>query len=276
MARDALLHEIEETLAREGMESVAIVPVSPQRDRTRGRIAYRVELETGRRVKARCLESEHTARDLRASRASLEEAFVRVIAQHGRVLLEEWVDGLVLGDLVQGAPTCRAGEAGALLARLHATPPCTQLLLPTYDWLGLARVELGSLGRDGILAAAEGARLDAELAAHDPAKDPLVQVHLDFCGDNMAIDSSGRLRVFDNEWFRLEPAGLDLGRTYARWPMTEDHWDRFCRSYLDAGGCDPGPLRFWQVAATLWSVALRRKRDPSALQRPLEALRSLL
>lgn len=265
-----------EALAREGLRPAEIALVSPQQDRKRGRSAYRVRLEDGRILKARRLESERVARDLLGVRGGLDKAFTRALAQRERVLIEEWVPGRELGALGPAAPTRRVEEAGGLLARLHASAPRIELPAPDFAWLELARLELERLARDRILEPPAIAELRGELSGFDARTPAPVLAHLDFCGDNMLIDEAGSLRVFDNEWFRLEPAGFDLGRSYSRWPMSRSHWRAFCDAYLEVAAADPGPIRFWQVVAALWSVAIRRQRDPSALDAPLAALRKLL
>ena len=52
-----------------------------------------------------------------------------------------------------------------------------------------------------------------------------------FRTENMLIDPRGRLRIIDNEWFAIDPAGLDLGRSFTRWPMSQGAWGRFRRAY---------------------------------------------
>jgi hypothetical protein len=268
--------EVEHALSAERLRPRQLLVVSPQRDAKRGRVAYRVRLDDGASVKARLLESEEVAESLRAIRAVLEPAFTRVLARHGRVLLEEWIDGRPVGELAAESPFEPADAAGRLLARLHATQPPVRLPQPTLEWLELARAELGVLEHEGTLPGGLAAEAHAILEDFDCRSAPSVIAHRDFCGENMLIDRSGDLRVFDNEWFQLEPAGFDLGRSYARWAMSDLHWRRFCEAYRSETDLDPGPIRFWQLAVALWSIRVRREREPERLGQPIAAVQKLL
>jgi aminoglycoside phosphotransferase (APT) family kinase protein len=271
MPSPASTREIEEAFNREGLRPRRSVLISPPEERKRGRCAYRVELEDGRTIKARRLESAEAASRLFELRVGLEEAFAPVTAQHGRVLLEAWIEGVPLTELDSEA---RAEEAGALLGRLHsievaATPPTVS----TLKWRERTRAELQILGEGGKLGLREVARLDAELDRWDPETARLACVHRDFCAENMLIDARGRLRVIDNEWLTIDPAGLDLGRTFTRWPMSEGAWGRFLRAYRSTARVDPGPLPFWKIVSALWSARIRLNQAPERLAGPLELLR---
>jgi hypothetical protein len=81
------------------------------------------------------------------------------------------------------------------------------------------------------------------------------------------------LRVIDNEWFAVAPSGLDLGRTFCRWPMSEGTWRRFLAAYRSAAPADPGPLAFWKIVGALASAHIRLQQDPERLEVPLGVLR---
>jgi Ser/Thr protein kinase RdoA (MazF antagonist) len=271
MTSPAITREIEEALNREGLRPRRSVLISPPDDQKRGRCVYRVELEDGRTIKARRLESAEAASRLFELRADLEGAFAPASAQHGRVLLETWIDGVPLTELDSEA---RAEDAGALLGRLHsievaATPPTVS----TLEWRERATTELEILGEAGKLGLREVAKLDAELHRWDPGTARLACVHRDFCAENMMLDASGHLHVIDNEWLTIDPAGFDLGRTFTRWPMSEGAWERFLRAYRSTARIDPGPLSFWKIVVALWTVRIRLHQTPKRLAGPLVLLR---
>ena len=273
MTSPATTCEIEEAFSREGLEPRRIVVISPPDAHKRGRCAHRGELEDGRTIKARRLESVEAASRLFEIRAGLERAFAPAIAQHGRVLLEEWIEGVPLTDV---DPEARVEEAAALLGRLHSIPVAAKpVTVSTLEWRESAGAELRMLGEGGKLGLREIARLDAGLQRWDPETARLACVHRDFCAQNMLIDGRGDLRVIDNEWLTVGPAGFDLGRTFTRWPMSEGAWQRFLRAYRSTARIDPGPLPFWQIVVALWTARIRLHQAPERLAGPLELLRRL-
>lgn len=271
MTSTAITREIEEAFDREGLRPHRSVLISPPDEQKRGRCVYRVELEDGHTIKARRLESVGAASRLFELRAGLEPAFAPATARHGRVLLEAWIEGVPLNQLDSEA---RAEDAGALLGRLHSIEVATTpLTVSTLEWRERAKAQLQILGEGGKLGLREVARLDAELQRWDPGSARLARVHRDFCAENMLIDERGHLRVIDNEWFTIDPAGFDLGRTFTRWPMSEGAWARFLRAYRSTARVDPGPLSFWKLVVALWTLRIRLHQPPEHLARPLGLLR---
>ncbi|HEY6356659.1 MAG TPA: hypothetical protein VIX35_00360, partial [Vicinamibacterales bacterium] len=102
---------------------------------TARRATYRVDLESGETIKARCLDDESSARRLFEIRRGLPHAFVPAFHHHGRVLLERWVQGEILG---RTAPDdARLVEAAVLLGGLHATRVAAEPAVPddsTQAW----------------------------------------------------------------------------------------------------------------------------------------------
>jgi hypothetical protein len=271
MTSAAMTREIEEALDREGLRPRRSVPISRPEVRKRRRFTYRVELEDGRTIKVRQLESVEAASRLLELRVGLEEAFAPAMARHGPVLLETWIEGVPLTEL---DPEARVEEAGALLGRLHSIElPAGPQMVSTLKWRERTKADLEILVEGGKLGLRELARLDAELDRWDPGTARLACVHQDFCAENMMIDAGGRLRVIDNEWLAIDPAGVDLGRTFIRWPMSEGAWERFLRAYRSATRVDPGPLPFWKIVAALWTARIRLNQAPERLAGPLGLLR---
>jgi hypothetical protein len=264
--------DLADALGQLGLRARSLVPISPPGDGKRGRCAYRAKLADGRTLKLRRLESAETAEQLVALRARLESAFAPVISRHGAVLIEEWIEGVPLSAAAAG-PHLEA--AGALLARHHLTDASgAPGVLETREWRALAEHQLESLAARGALAPGVVTSLRDELRRSDPGRAPAVLIHRDFCPENMLIDAAGNIRVFDNEWQALGPAGFDLGCTFSRWPMAEASQAAFAGAYRAAGGADPGPLSFWRIAAILWRARLRERRPPEWLASLLEPLRS--
>jgi aminoglycoside phosphotransferase (APT) family kinase protein len=264
--------EIATALGEHGMRRRAIEVLSPPEPRKRGRSVYRVELEDGRTVKARLLESADAARRLFDLRARIDDAFTPALGHHGCVLLEAWAEGRPLTGADAGR---RAAEAGALLARLHATPLADGAAIDAEAPRARAARDLETLAAAGALAPADAVRLAATLRRLDPGASPAALIHRDFCAENMLIDPDGRLRVIDNEWLAVGPPGFDLARTRTRWPMASDVWRRFLRAYRAAARRDPGPLELWTIAAVLMTARVRLHGDPGRLGPALEALRRL-
>jgi hypothetical protein len=273
MSAPAIATEIEEALHRQGLRPRRLVLISPPDAHKRGRFSYRVEVEGGPTLKARRFETDEAARVNFELRSGLDEAFAAAIAWHGPVLLEAWVDGVPLEGL---APEARVEEAGAVLGRLHARPLATPTPpLGIAAWRERAAEQLQVLASAGMLAPHEVARLGDELCRHDPGSASATLVHQDFCAENMLIDARGRLRVIDNEWIAVGPAGFDLGRSFCRWPMSESAWERFLRAYRAVAPQDAGPLEFWKIVGALFGAHIRLRQAPERLAVPLGLLRRM-
>ena len=257
--------DIREALERHGLRPRRIELVSPLRERKGMRLAYRVDADDRHRVKVRHFETQEGARRHFELRADLEAAFTRVLASYGSVLIEEWVEGV---PLTEPDSDSRAEEAGALLGRLHARPmgPDLPSMISTRKWSEGAESDLAILTSAGALAPEEAARLRAELCRRDPQLARAALIHLDFCAENMLIDTHGKLRVIDNELIAINPVGLDLGRTFHRWPMTDATWRRFLRGYRAAAPGEPQATGFWKIAAALTGTRVFLQRMPQRVE----------
>jgi len=273
MSAPAIAMEIEEALHRQGLRPRRLVLISPPDAQKRGRALYRVEVEGGETIKARRFESSEAALRIFELRNGLEAAFAPAIARHEAVLLEEWIEGV---PLAESDPEAWVEEAGALLGRLHARPLATPPPpVSTEPWRTRAAEQLGILGRAGTLAPHEVASLGDALGRHDPGTARATLVHRDYCAENMVIDAHRRLRVIDNEWIAVEPAGFDLGRSFCRWPMSESAWERFLRAYRSVAPQDAGPVAFWMIVAALLGAHIRLRQAPERLAVPLALLRRI-
>jgi Phosphotransferase enzyme family len=264
--------DVEAALDRFGLRPRRIELVSPLRERKGIRFAYRVEADDGRSIKLRHFGSPEDARRHFELRTGLEAAFAPALANDGSVVLEEWIEGEPPSEPEADA---RAEEAGALLGRLHARSlgPTIPAAVSTQKWIDGADSDLAILSGAGALGADEATRLRAELARRDPRSARTALIHLDFCAENMLIDAKGALRIIDNELLSINPAGLDLGRTFHRWPMAEAAWRRFLRGYHSAAPRAPEAVGFWKISAALTGTRVFSQRMPQRLEGSLALLR---
>jgi Ser/Thr protein kinase RdoA (MazF antagonist) len=246
--------------------------VSPLRERKGIRFAFRVDTDDDRTVKLRHFGTAAAARSHLELRADLEDAFAPAFALWGAVVFEEWIDGTELTDL---DPEIRCHEAGALLGRLHGVPlgPGVAATCETRRSRAAAESDLAILDRAACLSSAESAALRRLLERYDPGTARVALIHKDFCAENMLVDRSGRLRVIDNEQIEIAPADFDLGRTFHRWPMSEQGWARFVDGYRSSAPADPGAIGFWRIAATLVGARVFLERIPERLDASLALLR---
>lgn len=268
-----VLRDIEAALERQHLRPRRIELVSPLKERKGVRLAYRVDTDDGRTVKLRHFGVPAAARAHLALRAGLDDSFAPAGTLCGAVLFEEWIDGIELTAL---DPEEWTHEAGALLGRLHARP-LEPALAPTNDdtgrWRAAAESDVEILRRAGSLSRAEAAVLLRELARRDPGTTRIALIHKDFCAENMLVDHSGRLRVIDNEQLEIGPAGFDLGRTFHRWPMSDQAWRSFSDGYRSAAPADPGATGFWRLSASLVGTRVFLERMPERLDASLSLLR---
>jgi len=272
MSPHDLERDIGHALARHGMTPLRAVLVSPLGERKGVRLAYRVDLQDGRTVKARHFGSEAAAARVFALQTGLDAAFARPLVVSGAVVVEEWIEGTLLGDRDAEA---WADEAGGLLGRLHATPlgPDVPRSVSTRAWREAAESDLTLVATAGGLDAGAVAALRGELARRDPGAARTVLLHKDFCAENMLIDRLGRLRVIDNEQLDVAPAGFDLGRTFHRWPMADAAWSRFLRAYRARAPAPPEATGFWKIVASLETTRVFLQRLPARLDASLALLR---
>lgn len=270
--------EVVEALARAGLRPRAICDVATIRFPGIQRATYRVDLESGEIVKARRLEDEPTARRLAEHRRGLPDAFAPILARHGRVVLEQWVHGRFVGNTPQAAGIVR--EAAGLLAMLHGMPVFADRDRHDEDtnaWRVKTESWLQALTADGALDAKAADRLRDDLERSDPGRSATGLGHFDFCGENMLLDDSARLRVIDNERVGVGPFGFDLARTRYRWALGEEDWQLFEETYA-ATVAREAPFsdhEFWRLVVLVQSAHLRLGMVGEHLSVPLDSLRRL-
>ncbi len=271
--------EIAIALERAGLRPRRVRALARIEPAASGRAVYRIDLEAGRSIKARRLNDEATARRLFEIRAELPAAFAPAFCRHGRVLLEDWIEGEELDDACPS--DAQVAEAGALLAQLHArTALCGEALhawRSTREWREQTELGLESLAASAALDPQAARGIGSALARLDPQRTLVGLVHSDFCGENMLIDGSGRLRVIDNERLRIDALGFDVARSWYRWALPAPAWEIFQSAYAAAMPfSEPlANLGFWSLVVVVKSAELRLRIDPARAHVPLSRLRAM-
>jgi len=277
---DSLDLEVAVALDRAGLRARTFRRISTVRAPHAKRSVFRIELGSGETIKARRVEDAETARRLFETRRELPDAFALAFACYGTVLLEDWIDGEVVGS----TPPSDAylDEAGSLLACLHATPTVAgrpvREVRSTAAWREETDRKLWEITAAGGLDKQHASLICGALDRLDPQQAVVGLAHIDFCGENMVIDRMGRLRVVDNEWVRIDALGYDLAYTWYRWALPCRAWERFRAAYASrmpvAGPLDT--LGFWSIVALAQSAALRLRNDRTRAHVPLDRLRELM
>jgi aminoglycoside phosphotransferase (APT) family kinase protein len=269
--------EILAALEQSGIHIRSFIRISNFHLTPNGRSCYRIDHDHGI-VKARLLEDEPAAQQLAAFRRELPDDFTPLVSQHGRVLIEEWIDGNPLPDMPgHHWPAI----AGAILGDLHARPTFGQSTLhemhTTEDHHLAAQQSLRRIAITGALGEKDVARLERILQRYDPLQATYGLVHFDFCGENMVIDRAGRLRIVDNERIGLNSLCNDLMRTWYRWALPAPEWDSFCNAYTSRLPFPnpPDSFPFWKIVAIARSAELRLSAYPEKAGVPLGYLKAL-
>jgi hypothetical protein len=129
----------------------------------------------------------------------------------------------------------------------------------------------------GGLDASDALLIRGALERLDPGQAMHGLVHTDFCGENMVIDRTGRLRVIDNEHLGVDALGYDVARTWYRWALPAPAWARVGSAYAARIPLtEPlATLGFWRIVALVQSAALRLRNDRARAHVPLDCLRRM-
>lgn len=277
---EPLNHEVAAALDRAGLRICAFHRISKIHSLDARRSVYRIDLESGHTIKARRLENEETACRLFEIRRELPHSFARAFARYGAVLLEDWIEGESLGNIPPS--DAHLFDAGSLLAELHATRTVAGQPLhemrSTAVWRNEAERRLCEICAVGALDEPDASLIRDALRRLDPKRAIFGLVHTDFCGENMVVDRTGRLRVVDNERVGVDALGFDVARTWYRWALPQPAWERF-RSVYAARVQLTEPLEtvgFWRLVAVVHSAALRLQVDRARVHVPLDCLRQIV
>lgn len=269
--------DVAAALARAGLRAREVRNVTTIEFPAFRRATYRIDLESGGTIKARCLEDAAAATRLFDARRHVPRAFVPAVLCAGRVVLEEWVTGVPVETPPDRA---RLAEAAGLLAELHATAPHqgdASRADSTASWRAEGETGLRTLVASGAMKQAQCDTLADQLRRSDPGRGDIVLGHFDFCGENMLVDDRNHLRVFDNERVGYGPLGFDLARTWYRWDLSNHAWTSFVDAYADASG-RPNAVQafdFWRIVVLVNSACLRLDRDRMVLAVPIDKLTAL-
>ena len=266
----SLPKEIAAAVASEGMNGAAIELISPLGERKGRRLCYLASAEGRDAIKLRLLETHEAAAELERLSNGLGPPFAVVLRRHGRVVVEPWIEGVELS-----ADVARQWiePAAAILGGLHARELDRDVLddCSISRWLRSARIDLQTIRAAGLVETEVAERLGATIERLERRPAPIAVIHRDFCVENLIVDGDGALWVIDNEWMIAGPAAFDLGRTFQRWPMTEDEWQRFVKAYSTVAG-EPRDLELWMQVAALFAARVAHQLVPGQLPRALEML----
>lgn len=272
----SFLDDVGAALLHAGMRATAITDVTAVHFPAYRRATFRVVLDTGETVKARCFADAPAAYRQFEVRGRLPAAFVPVLAVHGRVLLERWI----AGDVVGSAPSAEVvADAARVLANLHRMPADGTHMM--YDvrlseWRHRTDAGLCTLREAGMLTGEQTGQLARAAGAEVITPDVPVVGHFDFCGENMIIDESGRLNVVDNERVGLGPLRFDLARVWYRWNLPNASWTSFQHAYTAATG-RPEPFAhfdFWRIAVLVQSACIRLASGDRIAAIPFDRLKA--
>lgn len=249
--------------------------------------AFRARLADGRVVKVRVLRDAPTADRVVGVLDRLSHpAFPRVLAQDGRMLVLEWIEGRVLGGGRVPAPLLR--PAAELLAVLHRTP--LSEASPFEPFARFTHVDLPRrleerpgrfirrLVDAGSLEAETGVRLEQTLCALAPKAPAIGVVHGDLCGENLVVDATGRVRSIDNEALGVDALDGDLARSLYRWSLPEEGRAGLLDAYAEYRPIESflAHQGYWSAVACLASAAHRVGAPPEVARVPLQHLERLL
>ena len=218
------------------------------------------------------------AATLRAGLA--DDRLPRILLVTRRVVVEEWVEGVSLAHLPLSET--RLGKAADLLGALHATREVGHRKLPVSrrvrPFVRRAERHLARLAASAVIGETERRSTTRALTRFAPEHALAGVTHDDFCAENLVEDPSGRVVAVDNEHMRIGFLEFDVARTWYRWPMSEEAWERFEDRYaLWRGPVDRENVPFWRLAAVLSSAYVRLTRlGGSRIGDPLGKLRELI
>jgi predicted glycosyltransferase len=268
-------------LARErGARLAAISPVTALPSPLQRRAAFALDFEDGARVKGRRVQSSARAERMERLLALAGEGFPRILARRGDALLLEWIPGASLASLAEIPPDVlrRCGERLGALHRRTVGPERGLPVLSVDDLRARLAKDAAALESAGALPPQLARRAVALAREHAPGQATVGLVHRDFCAENIVLDAFGAPVCIDNPSLALGPHDFDLGRSWARWPMSRADRTHFAEGYAKERSLETflEKLPFWACCALLGSAAKRVRTRTGGEEEPLERLRRLL
>jgi thiamine kinase-like enzyme len=248
------------------MEPIGSRPVVSERQ------TYRLRFADGSVAKLRVLltAGHAVAWDAVRSRLAAHPRLAARLAQQGRAVLEEWVEGEVLPT--RGCSHGVLREAGAVLRVLHtavgahgcetvAVPVAAPIATSVADAVARLEAALDTLVAHAALPVTSASRLRRRADRLVPVTATTGIVHYDFCGPNLVRNASRGLVSIDHEWLHVGIRELDLARTCRRWALCSTEWEVFLEGYREGDRGDVLPLfdtmDFWLLYADAAAAALR-------------------
>jgi hypothetical protein len=270
-----------EALRALGVAPVEVHEVGSFRSVSRRRRTLRAVTANGRSLKVRYSSRPTRVRVAVSLRAGLANDWLpKILLVKRRVVVEEWIEGVSLTHLP--LTEARLGFAADLLGALHATREVGRWRLPVSrrvrPLVRRAERHLARLAAAAVIDDTERYRITRALARFAPEHALAGLTHDDFCAENLVEDPSGRLFAVDNEHMRIGFLEFDLARTWYRWPMSAQDWQRFEDRYASwCGPVDRERVPFWRLAAVMSGAYVRLTRLGGArLGDPLGRLRELI
>lgn len=235
--------------------------------------AYRLTLDDGTTLKARLLLTEAHATSWGTLRRQVgnQPFLAALVAQSGRVVIEEWVEGTPLPMTGCALPLLQ--EAGQLLAHVHRLPAGAQ---PPGDAARRNQLEaaLASLTALGALDVPRAAELSAIAARLSPGAGTPGVGHHDLTGPNLVRHSSRGLVSIDHEWMQVGLLELDLARALTEWDLHGASQDAFLAGYRAAHGpAQAGESGYWRLLSQVLAAEIRARRRWHDAPAALEQLR---
>lgn len=276
--------DIVKALTLYGLSDFHLTPLPTKMSSVRRCASFRVDVGQSIILKARRMRNEATAQRQQALRVDLPGAFAPILFRCGAVLLEKWIVGRPLHEMPFTLHRTHIRQAAELLSVLHAWPTAGETVLPfPGDITGLRDDVVSSLSNlrtTGHLNRTTANRLIKIVETTAPEETSHCLIHTDLCGENLVVDSTGRLFVIDNEHFRVGPAGLDLARSWYRWGWYQNDqfptaWNVFREAYETYGGRQDALMHepFWRISAA--AISARLRTHGAAADEPIRCLRTI-
>lgn len=235
------------------------------------RATFRLQFADGRTLKGRRLDKATRAKRIQDIGRMLDQGcFSRILARHGSALIEEWIEGETLSGVKFGPELLR--RCGAILGSVHSIPPPEEIWGPPQQTPDARQAKLerqvNELLKLGALSRQSGRQLLDIAQANAPRDISVGFIHRDLCPENIVLHAPDEPYVIDNELLFFDAYDYDLGRTWYRWPMSENELNAFFAGYRQYR--DPASFfehfSFWAICVLVNAAWLRltaQTPDPS-------------
>lgn len=238
--------------------------ITQLRSATQKKAVYKLTLTDGRILKARRHQSErHRLRVSSLMPLLSDLPLARVVAERGKVTLEEWVEGAALGDGgISREQIYAAGEILGLMHGKHRGELPVAAEESDAGWhLEKIRIHLETVVSSGSLTLEEAREI---VTIADQCRPEMIEtgvIHGDYCAENIVLTPAGELTLVDNEAVRVGPLDYDIARSWCRWPMVASQREAFADGYQRNRPMDRfySHQRFWAIRALALSMNVHAK-----------------